>query len=174
MKRVLFIDRDNVLIKEPADEQIDSLEKLEFIPGVFTWLGKIATETDFELVMVTNQDGLGTASFPEDTFWPAHNKMLKALAGEDIHFTDIYIDRSFEHQNLPTRKPGIGMLQKYFNGNYDLAHSYVIGDRLTDVQLAKNLGAKAILFADQQTTRLQTDDTIVLITRDWNEIYKLL
>src|SRR6267154_5219985 len=113
MKKVLFIDRDDVLIVEPEDQQIDSLEKLEFMPGVFTWLGKIASEMDYELVMVTNQNGLGTKSFPEETFWPAHNKLVKALAGEGIVFKAIHIDKSFPEQNLPTRKPGTGMLTPY-------------------------------------------------------------
>lgn len=147
MKKVLFIDRDGTIIVEPLpDRQIDSLEKLEFIPKAISNLRKIAEEMDYELVMVTNQDGLGTTSFPEDTFWPAHNKMLQTLAGEGVHFVAIHIDRSFEHENLPTRKPGIGLLTQYLNGEYDLANSYVIGDRLTDVQLAQNIGAKAIFF----------------------------
>jgi imidazoleglycerol-phosphate dehydratase/histidinol-phosphatase len=175
MKKVLFIDRDGTIIVEPStDFQIDSLEKLEFIPKVITSLHKIATQTDFELVMVTNQDGLSTSSFPEETFWPAHNKMLTTLKGEGIEFAAIHIDRSFEHENLPTRKPGIGMLKPYVAGNYDLANSFVIGDRLTDVQLAKNLGAKAILFADRQKTSLHIDDTVVLATDNWDEIYQFL
>src|SRR5687767_11668232 len=143
MKKALFIDRDGTLIIEPADGQIDSLEKLEFYPGVFYWLSRIVRETDFELVMVTNQDGLGTQSFPEETFWPAHEKMMGTLAGENVHFAAVHIDRSFPHENLPTRKPGTGMLTQYLDGTYDLASSFVIGDRLTDIQLAKNLGAKA-------------------------------
>src|SRR5687768_15731847 len=146
MKKVLFIDRDGTLIIEPPDEQIDSLEKLEFYPGVFTWLGKIARETDFELVMVTNQDGLGTKGFPEETFWPAHNKMLKAFENEGIGFSGIFIDRSFVHENKDTRKPGIGMLSEFFTKEYDLKKSFVLGDRVTDIQLAKNLGAKGILI----------------------------
>ena len=148
MKRVLFIDRDGTLIIEPEDQQIDSLEKLEFYPGVFGWLSRIAKETDFELVMVTNQDGLGTSSFPEDTFWPAHHKVMKAFENEGVKFSDVLIDRSFPHENKPTRKPGTGMLTKYLDGSYDLKNSYVIGDRLTDVQLAKNLGAQGILIND--------------------------
>ena len=148
MKKVLFIDRDNVLILEPGDEQIDSLEKLRFYPGVFRGLGKIAEETDYLLVMVTNQDGLGTGSFPEDNFWPAHNKMLEALKGEGIVFDRIFIDRSFPHENKPTRKPGTAMLTDFLQGEYDLAASYVIGDRLTDMQLAKNLGTKGLWLND--------------------------
>lgn len=175
MKKVLFIDRDGTIITEPpTDFQVDSLEKLSFIPKAITSLHSIATHTDFALVMVTNQDGLGTASFPEDTFWPAHNKMLETLSGENIHFTNIHIDRSFEQQKLPTRKPGTGMLQEYLNGTYDLANSYVIGDRLTDVQLAKNLGAKAIYFSDKNTNSIPRDETLVLITSDWEEIYRFL
>src|SRR5690606_911185 len=146
MKRVLFIDRDGTLIIEPEDQQIDSLEKLEFYPGVFTWLGKVARETDFELVMVTNQDGLGTPSFPEETFWPAHEKMVRAFENEGIRFARTFIDRSFPHEEKATRKPGIAMLTEYLNGSYDLSNSWVIGDRLTDVQLAKNLGCKAFLI----------------------------
>jgi imidazoleglycerol-phosphate dehydratase/histidinol-phosphatase len=146
MKKILFIDRDGTLIMEPPDEQINSLEKLEFYPGVFTWLGKIARETDYELVMVTNQDGLGTASFPENTFWPAHEKMLKALENEGILFSAIHIDRSLPSENKNTRKPGTGMLTAYMDGTYDLENSFVIGDRVTDIELAKNLGARGILL----------------------------
>src|SRR5687767_7183 len=124
MKKALFIDRDGTLILEPPDEQIDSLEKLEFYPGVFTWLGKIARDSEYELVMVTNQDGLGTDSFPENTFWPAHTKMMKALENEGIIFDKVLIDRSFPRENKPTRKPGTGMLTEYLNGTYDLKNSY--------------------------------------------------
>src|SRR5690606_33129653 len=140
MKKALFIDRDGTLILETADEQIDSFEKLEYYPGVFTWLGRIARETDYELVMVTNQDGLGTDRFPEDTFWPVHERIIQTFESEGIAFTKTFIDRSFPHDNLPTRKPGTGMLKEYIGGGYDLEHSFVIGDRLTDVELAKNLG----------------------------------
>ncbi|MBK9191307.1 MAG: bifunctional histidinol-phosphatase/imidazoleglycerol-phosphate dehydratase HisB [Crocinitomicaceae bacterium] len=169
MKRVLFIDRDGTLIIEPpVDFQVDSLEKLEFYPGVFSALSKIAAELDFELVMVTNQDGLGTSSFPEDTFWPAQNTMLKAFENEGIIFSDILIDKSFPEENLPTRKPGTGLLAKYIYGNYDLANSYVIGDRATDVQLAKNLGTKAIYMGTDKTVSAD------LVTTKWNEIYTYL
>lgn len=169
MKRVLFIDRDGTLILEPpVDFQVDSLEKLEFYPGVFSALSKIAIELDFELVMVTNQDGLGTASFPEATFWPAQNKMLRTLENEGIIFSDILIDKSFPEENLPTRKPGTGLLAKYIHGNYDLVNSYVIGDRATDVQLAKNLGSKAIYMGTDETTSAE------LVTQKWNEIYSYL
>src|SRR5215813_7911687 len=147
MKKVLFIDRDGTLIVEPpTDFQVDSLEKLEFYPGVFQNLSKIAKELDFELVMVTNQDGLGTESFPYEDFIKPHEKMLKAFKNEGIIFNDILIDKSFESENLPTRKPGIGMLGKYIYGDYDLENSFVIGDRLTDIQLAKNLNSKAIFI----------------------------
>lgn len=178
MKKVLFIDRDGTIIVEPpTDFQVDSLEKLEFLPKAISALRKIADETDYELVMVTNQDGLGTSAFPEDTFWPAQNKMLKTLAGEDIHFADIYIDRSFPEDNLPTRKPGTGMLTSYFSNEYDLANSYVIGDRLTDVQLAINLGAKAILFRSELPEGGLDDvqnEATALISSDWDAIYEHL
>ncbi len=168
MKKVLFIDRDGTIIIEPEDEQIDSLEKLEFYPKVISNLRKIAEETDFELVMVTNQDGLGTDSFPEDTFWPAHNKMLKTLEGEGIFFSVIHIDKSFPHENAPTRKPGIGLLSQYLQGDYDLPNSYVIGDRASDVQLAENLGAKAILISGTENPKA------ALTTTNWDEIYQIL
>lgn len=178
MKKVLFIDRDGTIIVEPpTDFQVDSLEKLEFLPKAISALRKIADETDYELVMVTNQDGLGTSAFPEDTFWPAQNKMLKTLAGEEIHFADIYIDRSFPEDNLPTRKPGTGMLTSYFSNEYDLANSYVIGDRLTDVQLAINLGAKAILFRSELPEGGLDDvqnEATALISSDWDAIYEHL
>jgi imidazoleglycerol-phosphate dehydratase / histidinol-phosphatase len=178
MKKVLFIDRDGTLIIEPEDQQIDSLEKLEFYPGVFYWLGKITRETDFELVMVTNQDGLGTSSFPEETFWPAHNKVMKAFENEGVKFSEVLIDRSFAHENKPTRKPGIGMLTKYLNGNFDLKNSYVIGDRITDVQLAKNLGAAGILINDgnfaPKISEANLYEYCVLITTDWEKIYNYL
>jgi imidazoleglycerol-phosphate dehydratase / histidinol-phosphatase len=178
MKKALFIDRDGTLILEPPDEQIDSLEKLEFYPGVFTWLSKIAKESDYELVMITNQDGLGTDRFPETTFWPAHNKMVKAFENEGIRFHDTLIDRSFPHENKPTRKPGIGMLTAYLNGNYDLANSYVIGDRITDVELAKNLGAKGILINNGSLSGKLSEKNLIdwcaLTTTDWNNIYQLV
>lgn len=178
MKKVLFIDRDGTLIIEPEDQQIDSLEKLEFYPGVFMWLGKIARETNYELVMVTNQDGLGTANFPEGTFRPAHEKMLKAFANEGINFSEILIDRSFPHENKPTRKPGIGMLTDFINGAYDLAGSFVIGDRATDIQLAKNLGTKGILINTGSFSPGALDENLTaccaLTTSDWKDIYHLL
>lgn len=169
MKKVLFIDRDGTLIIEPpTDYQVDSLEKLEFYPGVFRYLGKIVTELDYELVMVTNQDGLGTDSFPEDTFWPAHNMMLKAFKNEGIEFSEILIDKSFPEDNLPTRKPGTDLLKHFVKGQYDLANSYVIGDRLSDVQLAENLGTKSILLGSD------TKEKADLVTMEWKEIYSFL
>jgi imidazoleglycerol-phosphate dehydratase/histidinol-phosphatase len=171
MKKVLFIDRDGTLIIEPQpDQQVDSLEKLSFLPHVISSLKKINEEFDFELVMVTNQDGLGTDSFPEDTFWPAQNKMLEILASEGIVFSTILIDKSFAKDNLPTRKPGLGLLGEYLTADYDLNNSYVIGDRITDIQLAKNLGAKAFLISDLEIpTELKS--ITVLQTTDWNDIY---
>ncbi|MDR3187611.1 MAG: bifunctional histidinol-phosphatase/imidazoleglycerol-phosphate dehydratase HisB [Prevotellaceae bacterium] len=178
MKSCLFIDRDGTLIREPADEQVDSLEKLELLPSVLRALYHIAGELDFELVMVTNQDGLGTASFPEKDFWPVQNKMLRCLENEGIRFSDICIDRSFPHENLPTRKPNTGMLKKYMDGSYDLAGSFTIGDRITDVMLAKNLGAKAILIGDEsrreELAAQGLSGCCALITQDWMKIYEHL
>ena len=178
MKKVLFIDRDGTLIIEPPDEQIDSLEKLEYYPGVFTWLGRIARETDYELVIVTNQDGLGTDRFPENTFWPAHKKMMTTFENEGIVFPQVFIDRSMQHENLPTRKPGIGMLKGFFTEQYDLKNSFVIGDRLTDVLLAKNLGSKGILINDgslkEKLVASGLEEHCALITRSWEHIYKLV
>ena len=180
MKRALFIDRDGTLVIEPpVDYQLDSLEKLVFYPKVFRNLYFIRKQLDFEFVMVTNQDGLGTDSFPEDTFWPAHDKMLKTLEGEGIRFDDILIDRSFPEENSPNRKPRTGMLGRYLSGGYDLANSYVIGDRLTDMQLAANLGAKGIWLRpdDDEARQLLTENTAispVLITDDWDRITEYL
>jgi imidazoleglycerol-phosphate dehydratase/histidinol-phosphatase len=174
MKRVLFIDRDGTLIVEPPDTfQIDSLEKLKFIPGMLTYLGRIAREMDYELVMVTNQDGLGTASYPEETFWPAHNLMMQTMNGEGINFTEVCIDRSFENEGKATRKPGIAMLAKYLDGAYDLKNSYVIGDRITDVKLAKNLGSGTI-FIRNYDDPAEWENEITLITSGWKEIYEFL
>ena len=180
MKRALFIDRDGTLVIEPpVDYQLDSLEKLEFYPKVFRNLYFIRKQLDFEFVMVTNQDGLGTSSFPEDTFWPAHNKMLKTLEGEGIVFDDMLIDRSFPEDNSPNRKPRTGMLGKYLAGEYDLANSYVIGDRLTDMELAVNLGAKGIWLRSsaEEADRLLSENpslSPVLITDDWDKITEYL
>ena len=182
MKKVLFIDRDGTIVIEPADFQLDSLDKLEFYPKAFQYLAKIANELDYELAMVTNQDGLGTASFPEDTFWPTQNFILRAFENEGILFDDIFIDRSFPADNAPTRKPRTGMLTKYIdNPKYDLANSFVLGDRITDVALAKNLGAKAIflkqqegLGSDEIKDNDDFSDVISLQTTDWKTIYEFL
>ncbi len=174
-KKALFIDRDGTLIAEPEDEQIDSLEKLEFLPKVFRNLYFIRKNLGYELVMVSNQDGLGTASFPEETFWPAHNKMLLAFENEGVTFDDILIDRSFPYENLPTRKPGTGMFTKFLDGSYDLANSFVIGDRLTDIHLAKNLGSKGILINNgdlvNDMKKKGLADHCVLVSNDWDDIY---
>ena len=164
MKKVLFIDRDGTLIREPDDEQIDSLAKLSFLPGALVSMNQIASRLSYELVMVTNQDGLGTDSFPEADFWPAHNKMLETFESAGVVFDEILIDRTFESEQADTRKPGIGMLRGYLDGSYDIHNSYVIGDRTTDVQLAKNLGAKAIYIGEETPGA-------VLCTRDWGQIF---
>jgi imidazoleglycerol-phosphate dehydratase / histidinol-phosphatase len=175
MKKALFIDRDGTLIIEPEDEQIDSLEKLEFIPGVFRNLFNIRKNLDYELVIVSNQDGLGTNSYPEETFWPAQNKMLKAFENEGVIFDDILIDKSFPADNASTRKPRTGLLEKYMKGNYDLSNSFVIGDRLTDIELAKNLGAKGILLNNgslsKELEKQELADYCVLVSNDWDDIY---
>ena len=169
MKKVLFIDRDGTLVIEPPiDFQLDSLEKLEYYPGVFQNLARIVSELDYELVMVTNQDGLGTSSFPEDTFWPTQNKIIQAFENEGIVFSDVLIDSSLPEQNLPTRKPGVGLLKQYIKGNYDLKNSFVIGDRMTDVQLAENLGCQAIFISNEATEKAS------LTTISWFEIYQFL
>ena len=180
MKKILFIDRDGTLVLEPDDEQIDSLEKLEFYPEVFTYLGKISKELDYELVMVTNQDGLGTKSFPEEFFWPAHNKLLNSLENEGVTFSEIFIDRSFPNDNASTRKPRTGMLTNYLdNSEYNLSESYVIGDRISDMELAKNLNSKGILINIdniklKEETKNDFDDVISLKTNSWSEIYSHL
>ncbi len=180
LKKVLFIDRDGTIIQEPpTDYQIDSLEKLSFIPGVIGNLSRVSRHLDYELAMVTNQDGLGTSSFPEETFWPAQNKMLETLKGEGIEFSEIHIDKSFPEDNAPTRKPRTGLLQKYFSGNYNLDNSFVIGDRITDVELAKNLGCKAIFFKSKEegTAEIKAnrlDDICILSSDSWSEIVDFL
>lgn len=182
MKKVLFIDRDGTLVFEPHDYQVDALHKVEFYPRVFQYLAKIVQELDYELVMVTNQDGLGTDSFPEDTFWPAHSAIIKAFQNEGIVFVEEIIDRTFAHENKPTRKPGTALLSHYMDGSVDLANSFVIGDRITDVQLAKNLGTKAIwmvtdphLGADEiRDDARSLQDVIALSSTDWGEIYRFL
>lgn len=184
MKRVLFIDRDGTLIHEaPPTYQLDAYEKLVFYPGMFRFLGHISREMDYELVMVTNQDGMGTDKFPENTFWPLHNLVMTSLEGEGIHFSDVHIDRSYPSENSPSRKPGTGMLTKYMdNEQYDLENSYVIGDRITDVQLAKNLGCKAIYInndpalgsAEIKDKLQELQPVIALETKHWSEIYEFL
>ena len=182
-KKVLFIDRDGTLVLEPENYQLDSLSKLAFYPKVFQYMSKIAQELDFELVMVTNQDGLGTSSFPEDTFWPTQNFILKAFENESVTFEELFIDRSFPEDNAPTRKPRTGMLTKYLNNSdYDLANSYVIGDRITDVELAKNLGSKAIFIKNEaylggseiSASADELKNVIALQTTDWKQIYEVL
>lgn len=168
MKRALFIDRDGTIIKEPADEQVDAFEKLEFVPGVMRNLSFIKKNMDFELVMVSNQDGLGTDSFPEPTFWPVHNLMMKTLEGEGITFDEVLIDRSFPKDNLPTRKPGTAMLTAYMSGEYDLANSYVIGDRETDAQLALNLGCKALILKEKDNNSYT--DARIRYVASWDAI----
>ncbi len=172
MKKILFIDRDGTLIKEPSDFQVDSFEKLEFVPGVFTFLGKIAKEFEFELVMVTNQDGLGSSSFPEDTFWPVQNFIIKALAAEGIIFSEICIDKTFENEKAVTRKPNTGMLTKYLKGNYDLVNSYVIGDRPTDIELANNLGSKSIFIKNNNFPLPK--NSVTAPCSSWQDIYEFL
>jgi imidazoleglycerol-phosphate dehydratase/histidinol-phosphatase len=181
-QKLLFVDRDGTMIKEPVDEQIDSFEKLEFYPGAIEFLSKIATELDYELIMVTNQDGLGTASYPEDTFWPVHNFILKTFENEGVKFSAIYIDRTWPKDNAPTRKPGTALLTQYFDTTkYDLKNSFTIGDRHNDVLLGKNLGAKAIWLNNQSNlgggeAQNNTDlkDTVALETTDWKKIYEFL
>ncbi len=178
--KVLFIDRDGTLIVEPpVDFQVDTLEKLEFYPGVFQNLIQIVNNLHYEMVMVTNQDGLGTESFPDDTFWPVQNKMLTTFENEGLSFSDIHIDPSLPEENSPNRKPRTGMLQKYFSDEYDLAGSFVIGDRITDIELAKNLGCKAILLSSDNGIREELKqkglgDTCVLITPFWDVVSEFL
>lgn len=169
MKKVLFIDRDGTLVIEPPiDYQLDSLEKLEFYPEVFQWLSKIVRELDYEIVMVTNQDGLGTDSFPEETFWPTHHKIIKAFRNEGVEFDEVLIDKSFPEDNAPTRKPRTGLLNKYIYGNYNMQESYVIGDRKTDIELAENLKANGIYMGEKSVKNA------VLSTSKWREIYQFL
>jgi imidazoleglycerol-phosphate dehydratase/histidinol-phosphatase len=181
-KRVLFIDRDGTIIKETVDEQIDAFEKMIFYPKAFTFLGKIAKELDYELVMITNQDGLGTDVFPEDTFWPVHNFILKSFENEGVVFDKVFLDRTFPHENANTRKPGTGLLTEYFSDDYDLENSFVIGDRLTDMELAKNLGSKGIFINDETNLgtgeitvkRDELDSHIAIESNDWEKIYEFL
>ncbi len=181
-KKVLFIDRDGTIIQETADEQIDAFDKIVFYPKAFAFLGKIAQELDYELVMITNQDGLGTQAFPEETFWPVHDFILRSFENEGVVFDKVFLDRTFPHENADTRKPGTGLLTEYFSEAYDLKNSFVIGDRLTDMELAKNLGAKGIFINDDTqlgTTeitveRKELDAIIALENNDWERIYEFL
>ncbi len=181
-QKVLFIDRDGTIIKETTDEQIDAFEKMTFYPKVFTWLGKIAQELNYELVMITNQDGLGTSVFPEESFWPVHNFIIKSFENEGVVFSKIFLDRSFPEDNKDTRKPGTGLLTEYFSDDYDLENSFVIGDRLTDMELAKNLGAKGIFINDNtnlgegetSVSDQELDTFMALESNDWQKIYEFL
>ncbi|WP_198680023.1 bifunctional histidinol-phosphatase/imidazoleglycerol-phosphate dehydratase HisB [Aureibaculum luteum] len=182
MKKVLFIDRDGTIIRETTDEQIDSFEKLTFYPKALAYLPKIANELDYELVMITNQDGLGTESFPEDTFWPVHNFIVDVFKNEGVVFNEIVIDKTYAKDNAPTRKPNTGLLTKYFSEDYDLKNSFVIGDRLTDIELAKNLGSKGFFINDNThlgtdeitVKRDELDEYIALETNNWQRIYEFL
>ncbi len=181
-KKVLFIDRDGTIIKETIDEQIDAFNKMVFYPKVFTYLSRIAKELDYELVMITNQDGLGTENFPEDTFWPVHNFILKSFENEGVVFQEVFIDRTFPKDNANTRKPKTGLLTKYFEEDYDLEKSFVIGDRLTDMELAKNLGSKGIFINDETnlgageiTVKQELLDAVIALeSNDWEKIYEFL
>ena len=182
MKKLLFIDRDGTIIEEPpVDYLVDSYEKLHFLPNVIRNLSEIVRNTDFELVMITNQDGLGTPVFPEESFWGPHNLMLDVLRTEGIEFKEVLIDKTFAKDKAPTRKPFTGLVKHYMNGEYDLANSYVIGDRLTDVQLAVNLGAKGIMIGksldladDSMVDREKVDKAMALRTEHWDEISEFL
>ena len=180
MQKILFIDRDGTLALEPEGYQLDAFDKLIFYPEVFTFLSKIADELDYELVMITNQDGLGTESFPEETFWPVHKFLIKTFENEGVIFRDVFIDKSFPKDNMPTRKPRIGMLTSFLDStSYDLKNSFVIGDRLTDMELAKNLGSQGIFIANdpnlgKEETNKETDFPIALNTTSWKAIYNFL
>ena len=181
-QKVLFIDRDGTIIQEPPGYQVDAFEKVTFYPKAFTYLSKIAQELDYKLVMITNQDGLGTDIFPEDTFWPVHNFILKSFENEGVVFDDVFIDKTFPEDNADTRKPGTGMLTEFFSESYDLENSFVLGDRITDIELAKNLGAKGIFISDHTdlgadeitTEREELEKFIALETTDWQKIYEFL
>ena len=181
-QKVLFIDRDGTIIQEPPGYQVDAFEKVTFYPKAFTYLSKIAQELDYKLVMITNQDGLGTDIFPEDTFWPVHNFILKSFENEGVVFDDVFIDKTFPEDQADTRKPGTGMLTEFFSEDYDLANSFVLGDRITDIELAKNLGAQGIFISDHTdlgadeitTKREDLDAYIALETTDWQKIYEFL
>jgi imidazoleglycerol-phosphate dehydratase/histidinol-phosphatase len=183
MQRYLFIDRDGTLVLEPLDYKVDSLEKIVFYPEIFYWLGRIVREMDYELIMVTNQDGLGSDRLPETLFWPPHEFIMRAFANEGIHFKEVHIDRTYAWENAPTRKPGAGMLTHFLTEpGHDLANSFVIGDRLTDMELAKNLGAKgfwlkqdpALGAHEVKSPRHELDDVIVVTSERWEDIYRYL
>lgn len=174
MKKVLFIDRDGTIIREPADFQVDSFEKLEFVPGAITSLAAITRELEYDFVMVSNQDGLGTKSLPEERFFPVHDLIIRTLAGENIKFAEVLIDRSFEHENAPTRKPRTGLLARYLSGGYDVVNSFVIGDRGTDVELARNLGCKAIFLRNENFEPPAGDTTVAKIANSWRDIYEYI
>lgn len=175
MKQALFIDRDGTILVEPEDEQIDSYSKFQFLPDVIRNLNFIKSKLDFEFVMVSNQDGLGTSSYPYEDFYPTHNLMLEILKGEGVEFDNILIDKSFPYENLPTRKPGTAMLTAYLDGSYDLENSYVIGDRITDALLAKNLGCKAIIITQSEDVKseLENDDRVAIVN-SWDRVSELL
>ena len=182
MQRILFLDRDGTLVLEPQDYLVNAFEKIEFYPGVIYWLGRIVREMDYALVMVTNQDGLGAERLPEQLFWPPHDLIIRVFAGEGIHFKEVHIDRTYASQQAPTRKPGTGMLTHFMDGSYDLARSFVIGDRLTDIELARNLGTKGIWL--KQDAALGASEisgnkeeliaSIALTTKRWEDIYHFL
>ena len=180
MKKILFIDRDGTIVKEPNDYQLDEFKKLIFYPEVINSLSSIYRDLDFELVLITNQDGLGTKSFPEENFWPFQNFIIDVLEGEGVKFNEVLIDKTFPNDNSLTRKPGTALVEKYINGRYDLKNSFVIGDRLTDMEFAKNLNCKGIFICNNETLgseEVRDDDlneTIVLKTKKWNQIYKYL
>ncbi|MEQ9403345.1 MAG: histidinol-phosphatase [Cyclobacteriaceae bacterium] len=168
MRPILFIDRDGTIIQETEDEKIEKIEKLSFLPEVLYYLRKIQAETNHLLVMVTNQDGLGTDDFPDHEFWPVHEFIMRTLEGEQIHFDAVHIDEHYESDNHPNRKPGIGMLKGYLDGSWDIANSFVLGDRLSDVELAKNIGCKAIHIFNENVSEA------ALTTESWKDIYKFL
>ncbi len=175
MNRYLFIDRDGTLVREPADEQVDSFEKIRYMPGLFTHLGRISRELDYQLVLVSNQDGLGTSAHPESAFWPVQHRIMEAMEEEGIVFKECLFDRSFPGEGLDSRKPGTGLVRHYMNGEADLARSFVIGDRLTDAELAKNMGCRAILIdGDRVKGWERLGEQIALVAREWAEIANYL
>ena len=181
LQKLLFIDRDGTIIVEPPDHQVDSLEKFQMMAGAAEALSRIARTLDYKLVMVTNQDGLGTASFPEEHFWPAQKKMVEILREQGVVFSEILIDKSLPHENAPTRKPRTGLLTHYLKGNYDLKNSYVIGDRITDMELAKNLGSRGIFIKRgsgspslEKIAEMGLGGVVALVASGWPEIVAYL